>query len=671
MKAFTLVVFFFSFSAMADLDTILKLSEDVRDSVVEMEDLDEQEEFVLTEEKADTIYNLQKLDLETSEIVATRGPVAHADSPCFENGLISSEIAERIEGRKFKIYFTGTFSDGSDLGLNPGFSGKYNYSKYMNALRANGAPTGAINTIGKLENKYLSENPRDDWQNLSTVERGNILQAFATERAGEDVSVGLILSEYAIREMTRDPGNWKSSLNEIKDHLSFEEKLKIASHFGGRFSDNYNTDRANGEGDRADGIVTIEEMLESVRDNEPGGVCRDVSQAQSLMLQELGVGKDDIYQVSYRTATGGHVTTVVRDPDDSKRIVKINYDYMESTDDRNGGAALTRNDTMPEFGMNYRIYDADGKPASYVPTEFGDVLKDVTGGRSLKDGLTQNHSLQRVYVETPIGVGTAFTGTTSSGDNIVGVAISKRSQERRPNGLEYGVAIAKRDGQRSDVKVSETALYGTLKYTYNSPRIEKGPFSLGMHGGIQGDIIVGQNRNEYSWGSVREGVNTDVMTTTFVGVNADYESRDGRTRVDTDITLDGFVSHKNEQEGPDSGFTIAPNQITWSTAVQHEVSDDMLVMGESAILLREMGNSAVFKAGLLDQSRDLAGTISYQTPLDDVPSFMPVSSEAVGFGVVKRFEKPGRRVNGSFELGYERDLDYDQNQVKANFGFKW
>ncbi|WP_417500441.1 hypothetical protein, partial [Methylophaga sp.] len=103
MKAFTLVVFFFSFSAMADLDTILKLSEDVRDSVVEMEDLDEQEEFVLTEEKADTIYNLQKLDLETSEIVATRGPVAHADSPCFENGLISSEIAERIEGRKFKI----------------------------------------------------------------------------------------------------------------------------------------------------------------------------------------------------------------------------------------------------------------------------------------------------------------------------------------------------------------------------------------------------------------------------------------------------------------------------------------------------------------------------------------------------------------------------------------
>jgi hypothetical protein len=326
---------------------------------------------------------------------------------------------------------------------------------------------------------------------------------------------------------------------------------------------------------------------------------------------------------------------------------------------------------MPEFGMNYRIYDADGKPASYVPTEFGDVLKDVTGGHSLKDGLTQNHSLQRVYVETPIGVGTAFTGTTSSGDNIVGVAISKRSQERRPNGLEYGVAIAKRDGQRSDVKVSETALYGTLKYTYNSPRIEKGPFSLGMHGGIQGDIIVGQNRNEYSWGSVREGVNTDVMTTTFVGVNADYESRDGRTRVDTDITLDGFVSHKNEQEGPDSGFTIAPNQITWSTAVQHEVSDDMLVMGESAILLREMGNSAVFKAGLLDQSRDLAGTISYQTPLDDVPSFMPVSSEAVGFGVVKRFEKPGRRVNGSFELGYERDLDYDQNQVKANFGFKW
>ncbi|MCR9203595.1 MAG: hypothetical protein NXH75_03390 [Halobacteriovoraceae bacterium] len=679
-----LFIFLFSFSLFAneDLEKVVTLAEDVRDTVIEVErnegNLSDDPEFVLDEKTSDFVLNLQEMDKEVASIVPeslidSENRAPQAEDPCDDHYSVSEEVAERIKGRKFKIYFTATFSDQADIGLNPGFAGRNNYRNFMTYSSQNGHPDAYdIRSIGSLESKYLRQEKPTDWDSLSMVERGQRLHSFAQSFSGAEPSLGLILSEYAIKDMTANPSDWKSSLNEIKDHLSFDEKLKIASHFGGRFSDNYNSDRANGTGPRANGIVTIEEMLESVRDGVDGGVCRDVSQAQSLMLQELGVDKKDIYQTSYMTATAGHVVLAVKDPDNPKRIVKINYDYTDETDDRSGGSALTQNSSLPDFGHQWRIYDADGKPVGTVPSEFGEVLRDATRGRELSDGISRRHNLQRVYVDTPIGVGSIFTGTTTSGDNIVGVAVTNKAEEERTgSNFHYGIAAVRREGDRAVVKIEQNALYSFMKYTYNTPRYERGNFSIGARGGSDSEITLMDNTALYDSGREKSGVNIDSRVGLHYGADIKYASDDNRTRVTSGLTFEHYVASQNEQEGPKGGLTLARDRIVWSTAVERDITPDMMIAGESAIVFRDIGNTAAFKGVVVDKSSQFGGTITYQTPLEDVPAFNPMSSESVGLGVIKSWGRDGAKVRPSFRMDYVRDLDFDSNGLQAEFGIKF
>ena len=538
----------------------------------------------------------------------------------------------------------------------------------------NGHPDAyQIRTLGSLEAKFLSKEKPDNWEELNTVERATLLKNFAQNFSGASPSLGLILSEYAIAGMTANPDNWKETLNEIQDHLTFDEKLKVASHFGGRFSDNYNSDRAAGTGPRADGVVTIEEMLASVRDGEPGGVCRDVSQAQANMLMEMGVPKDKIFQTAYMTATGGHAVIAVQDPDNPDRLVRINYDYTDEVDDRTGGAALTQNSSLPNFGANYRIYDADGKPIGKVPSEFGQVLRDATQGRTLSDGLTRNHTLSKVYVDTPIGVGSVFTGKTASGDNIVGVAVSRQKVEEQRNAvIDYGVAIVKRDGDRATVSVDQTALYAYLNYTYHTPRYEKGNFSLGARAGSNGEFLIMDNTAAYNDGRERSGTNIEGTAGFHVGGDVQYKLPSEKTTVTSGLTLFGYADQSNIQEGPQGGIRPVIDRIVWDTAIDYEVSDSMKLVGESAVVMRSFGNTAAFKGTLEDSARGLSASAFYQTPLSsDVPLFDPMANEAFGFGIEKRVGRPNKRVGGSLSLEYIKDLDFDQDSINATIGIKF
>ena len=677
-RVFLLFLLINSLWANEDLEKIVTLAEDTRDAVVELED--PQEEFVLDQESSDFIFSLQNMDKQIAAIVPqsllgfVQGSGDEAADPCLDQYSINPELADRIQGRKFQIYMSGTFSEGANLGLNPGFSGRGNFSNFMLSESQSGHPNAYnIRTVGSLETLYKNTEKPSDWASLSSVDRAKRLQAFATTYSGAEPSLGLILSEYAIRGMTNDPSNWKSELNNIKDHLSFDEKLLVASHFGGRFSDNYNSDRANGTGPRADGIVSMEEMLESVRDGVAGGVCRDVSQAQSLMLQELGVNSSDIYQVAYSTATTGHAVLAVKDPENPDRIVKINYAYTDETSDRTGGAVLTQNSTLADFGTKFRIYDADGKPIARVPTEFGQVLRDATRERNLSEGITRNHNLQRVYVDTPIGVGSIFTGTTMSGDNIVGIAVTKTVTESARNVVrEQGISLVRREGDRASVTVDQTALYTFMKMTYNSPRKEIGNFNMGVHAGSDTEVILMDNKSVRTDGREKSGYNIESSVSATAGVDVQHTSDDGRTRIGSDLSIEVYPDFKSVQEGFGGGVMLATDSVTWTSTVERDITSDMMFTGESAIVLRNIGNAAVFKGTLEDSRRDIAGTITYQTPLsDDMPAFNPLSSETVGIGVQKIWRRPGNRVGSQFQFDYQRDLDFDRDSLNAGFGIQW
>lgn len=669
----------FSFAQSQDLERIVTLAEDARDIMVESE-IKDKVEFKLDNDTSEIITELQDLDHEIAAIVPSSVGIESPrlsfgiENPCNSEQAITADLSDRIKGRKFKIYFTGTFSSAAEMGLPEGYAGRNNFRNFMVFNSSTGHPDAfQIRTLSSLETKYLKTEKPKDWDELNSVQRATRLRDFAESFSGASPSLGLILSEYAIADMTANPDDWKSSLNEIKDHLTFDEKLKVASHFGGRFSDNYNSDRAAGNGPQANGIVTMEEMLSSVRDGVPGGVCRDVSQAQANMLMEMGVPKDKIYQTAYMTATGGHVVMAVQDPENPDRLVRINYDYTDEINDRTGGAALTQNSSLPDFGASFRIFDADGKPIGKIPSEFGQVLRDATQGRTLSDGLTRNHSLSKVYVETPIGVGSVFTGKTASGDNIIGVAVSKETVDERRNSVsDYGVAVVKREGDRATVSIDQTALYAYLNYSYHTPRYEKGNFSLGAKAGSNGELLIMDNTASYNDGRERSGTNIEGTAGFHVGADVKYSLPSNGTSITSGLTLHGYADQSNIQEGPQGGIRPVIDRIVWDTAVDYQVSENMKLIGESAIVMRSIGNTAAFKGTLEDYTRGLSASAFYQTPLsDEVPLFDPMAREAYGFGVEKSIGNPARKVNGSLSLEYVRDLDFNQNILEATMGIKF
>ncbi len=665
-----------SIYAESDRGMFYKLAENVRSILWKSDPIPDK--FELSNEETDRAVAYSELEAEigdfaysTSNLPEDANGTDCPDAVNQEEEEDKVELQQQIKQRAFSIYFTGTFNTKEALAQAEGVYGRNNYHSFMTAIasRGNGA-AGPINTLTKLEQKYLkTDGAPDNWASLSVLERSQLLQEYATSQVGQDVSMGLILSDYAIGSMVANPANWKSSLNEIKDHLSFDEKMKIASHFGGEFSDRYNYDRANDVGNEGEGIVTIEEMLQSIRTNEPGGICRDVALAQAQILRELGVKKDDIYMIGYATATGGHAVLAVQDPNDPKNIVKLNYSYITEENQVGGGAQLTQDTSLPDVGMNYRVYDADGKPVGRVPTEMGQIFNEVTNGRN--DTINKSYALQKAYVETPIGIGTIFSGQTSAGDNVVGVAINGR-MEQGLSETEIGVAVAKRDGERTMVTIDQESLYAKMDTRLNTPSVKVGDnFSVNAFGGARAEVMFMNTTVENKVnGAVREGTNVEPMATFYAGVESQWTSDDGRTKVNSEVVAESYLDWKNEVNVTE-GQTLALDNVRWTTGVEHGVTDSMRVIGEGTILMRQMGTAAVISGGLQDMSSGLSVTGAYQTPLTgDIPTFMQGGSRAASVGVSKDWrEKDGTGPSISFY--YQRDLDFENDQVGVSAGWKF
>jgi len=665
-----------SYGANQDMDKIVTLAEDTRDATVELK-FPDNSVLPKSQEDAKYVYALKAHDEEMDSLMHA-GQVGQEISidqivPCSDDFSLSSEVAGRIQGRKFQIGYEMILSDAADKGApEGGRSQMFNYRSFMRASAFDDGKTAAlqIQNIGSLENRYKQANPDVEWDTLTRLERAQRLEGFATQFSGASPSLGLILSEYAITDMTNNPGNWQESLNEIKDHLSFNEKIQLVSHFGGRFSNNYNYDRAAGNGARADGVVTIEEMLTSVQTSTPGGVCRDVTNAQSQMLMELGVAENHIFQTAYSTEGEGHVVMAVRDPNDPNRIMRINYSYTDEVDDRSGGAALTQNSSLPDFGQNFRIYDAHGKPVGRVPTEFGEVLRDVTRSRKLSDGLSRNFSMNKVYVDTPLGIGSIYNAQTVSGDKIVGVAF--RNAQTQQAGLNYGITLTRREGNRSSVDISQNAVYGYFNYEARTPRIKANEnLSSGATVTPYADFMYMQNSVTRSNGRyTTEGINLEATSGVLLRADADYRSPSGRTHLTTGIEADVYADVQNEQEGPSGGLRPAIDSLTLDATVEHELTEDIDMIGEAAFVNRFSGTTFIGR-GTLNYNDTTQFSLGYQKPLGDNIGFDTLSTENVEVRASRSFLTPSDRVSGDMYVTYTKDLTFDNNTFGAGFGIKW
>lgn len=656
--------------AQDGIGELYHFTEDVRNIVWESAPLPE--EFVLSEEDTDRAAAYIGLDQEIGEYAfsQTEKPAPGSDQPCPQ--LSSSDgskkaLEQKIKDRKYNLYFTMTFNDAEAVGLAEGFMGKNNFNTFMLQQANSGGNSKAfeIQSLSKLTQKFKAKNPNSNFDSLGIKEREKLLIDFANDTAQIEIPKGMLMSEIAIAHAIQNPSSWKVGMSEIKDELSFNQKVLVASHLGGKFSDRYNYDRA----EEGSGVVTIEEMLSSVRDGHPGGICRDVSMAQSAILKELGVPKDKIYQIGYSTAGGGHAVVAIQDPDNPKNIVKLNYGYVTESNGAVGSSALVQNTSLPDFGINNRIYDADGDPVGKLPTEIGEILYDSSGGNKGKITPPSRHNLQKVGVQTPFGAGNVFTGETSSGDKVVGVTLQKSINLKYLDN-DVAAGFISRKGDRSTVSISQEAFYVRAKSTLNSPSFEQGNFSFSSRLGLETELFAMTNRVKPKGSSETEDSNYDATFSPFIGASANWKSDDKRTEVISDIEVEGNLVNKNIQLSGEEGMTVGFNKATFRTGMSHTVSNEMKVVGQTGIIMRQMGSSAHFSGGILKETptSNLRAIASYSAPLSkDVPAFLPEAQRNFGLSIGGEQKKSGIY----YQLNYNRDLDNNSNAVGLSAGWKF
>lgn len=657
-----------SLMAQDNIGKVYHFTEDVRNIVWESSPI--QTDFRLGEKETDKAVSYMALDQELAEYANSRmkAPSTNDDEPCDdsnESDASKKGLAKKIEDRKYNLYFTMTFNDAEAVGLAEGFMGRNNFRTFMLNKGSNGKPKAyGILNLAQLKSKFKTKNPSVDLSNLSFLDRESALIKFAEDYSSIKIPKGMLLSELAIDHAIKNPKDWKSGMAEIKDELSFDQKVLVASSLGGKFSDRYNYDRV---GSKGEGVVTIEEMLESVRDGNPGGICRDVSMAQSAILKELGVPKDKIYQIGYSTSGGGHAVVAIQDPDNPKNIVKLNYGYVSESDGAVGSSALIQNTSLPDFGIQNRVYDADGVPVASLPTEIGEVLYDATGGTKGKLAPPSRHSLSKVHVDTPFGSGQMFTGQTSSGDKVVGVAVT-RTRDSKYTTDEVSIAGVQRTGDRSNSKISQEALYLRFKSTLNGPSLERENFSLSSRAGVESEVFLMRNKVESSSKS-KNDTNIDTTFKPFLGATAKWSVSE-ETTVASDINIEGQLSNKNIQLKSTEGMTLAFNKATIRTGITHKVTPSMTVMGQSGIVLRQIGNSASFSTGVIKETRksDFRAIATYSTPLSkDAPAFLPEAQRNFGVSLGENHKRSGLY----YQFEYNRDLDNKSNSIGFGGGWKF
>ena len=535
--------------------------------------------------------------------------------------------------------------------------------------------TAALSSV-ELATSLESENALDQQQqtegeysfrlNASSYSPNSVALSEGSYSTYDGVSTTSNSSDDAIStisSMIATPSQWKTALNEVKDELTFSEKIEIASYFGEAFGDDYNYERD----DSGEDIVTVEEMLTSLSSDDTGGVCRDVALAQAQILTSLGVDKSSIYIVAYYDATGRHSVLAVEDADDPDKIIKFNYGYTTESGDVKGGAALTQDTSLPDFGMYFRVYDSDGDPVARVPSEIGQIFNEVTSGDYGKRDIAKSYALQKAVINTPFGNGTLFTGETSAGDEATGIAINQTMKSRYVTN-EIGVSAITREGDRTLVSIEQQALYLRLKSILDTPSKKYGDrFSINGVASAQIETMYMNNTVIDSDGDRTDSTNEEFSTTFATGLESFWQSQDHTTLISSELIATGNIDLKNEVNLSE-GYTLAFDNLRWTTNYKHDVGEAMQVQGTGSFIVYNLGATAILEGKLNNVHSNWSASAAYQAPIDELPVFMPGSSETLKFGVKKSLHNANDH-GLDMSLEYIHDLDYDVGNAYVGIGW--
>lgn len=127
--------------------------------------------------------------------------------------------------------------------------------------------------------------------------------------------------------------------------------------------------------------------------------------------------------------------------------------------------------------------------------------------------------------------------------------------------------------------------------------------------------------------------------------------------MDAEVRAFFYDDHNNVAAGTSGGHGLHHEKTLVRVGVSHQLGEDYGFLADTGVMLRDVGDSAFFRAGMVTNQGRTSVTGSFEAPLDsDMPRFLPGSTKKVGAGVSHR-ARPF-----DFSLSYQRDLDIDQDQ---------
>lgn len=606
-------------------------------------------QFHLTSDQADQVVAITALDRQIDAY-------AYAESfrgDCDDEEESRSRLRQAMSDRSLRFYFSLTYSGEETYDRLDHLIERETYSHFMLQQELSGItplPARGINTLISQYQSHTGESLDD----LSPVERARALEAYIQSRYGVDVPRDLLIEETLRQQMIRDPNNWRVAMQGVGEELNFEQKMRVAARMGNTFLGNYNNDRAGTSDGRA---VTMEELLSAAQNNTPGGVCRDISFAQSQMLQEMGVNRDNIYIMAYATPGSYHSVLAVQDPENPDNLVKLNYGEMTYDDRNTGAAALAQYTSLPDVGISYRIFDADARPVGRVPTELGGLLREVTNApQSIIQ--TRPYNLSRVGASSDLGNVSLFTGTTSTGDHVVGAAFDTVIARSERQLTEVGVALLRHERDGPTVNLTQDLLYARISSEFSLNALSTDRAHVDLEAGYDSEILYGRHSGVRASGSEFEGSTFDFSNTFFAGVSSSYELPSSDT-LTARARVYIYPDFANETEA--KRMTLAYDRTEASIGYQTQLTPEVRALAETGVILRQYGEAAFVRGALESPTDDFRAFASYSSPLSrDTPSFMPERDRLLSIGVERRYQ------GWNFEMNFQHDVDRRTNSARFN-----
>jgi len=396
---------------------------------------------------------------------------------------------------------------------------------------------------------------RQDVLKLSQNQMREILLSGVTSLEGtaKENSIDNALLIYKLSQIKNEKLMYQTLQTEMKSQ-SFARKVDFLANLLSYLMDNY--DITSAQTDSSAIKITDMEMMaaigESIRTGKKleAGVCRHMHQLAIKMAGALGI--DNAYTVAYTTKQLAHMTLIMQDPKDPKKVIQLNYGTKSETDGVTGPEALSQNHGLPSNGIVFKIFNQKDQFAISLPSELGGILNRVTGGedQDLSPDYKSRSQFQQVGVETPYGT-VRFFHTESPLGNQEEVSGGAYNFKLKYNDLFYGE-------------------FGISGFTSSRP-VENGKLKSK---GIYGRTTQGMNLKIYSSNDLQMSLFSELHLrgTLFCSTDTSKEC-EGNFDQDESLTSGAKVNYK-----------IGETQNTSSLIFQNQSTPNYAVVDQNLVL---------------------------------------------------------------------------------------